>query len=61
MKKAKICKKCLVFVEGEKCPICGGRNFAESFKGRIRMLKPEQSEIAKKLNIKNKGTFAIKI
>lgn len=61
MKKVKICKKCLVFVEGDKCPICHGTNFAENFKGRIIMLDAEHSEIAKKVNIKQKGTFAIKI
>lgn len=61
MKKVKICKKCLIFVEQDKCPICQGTAFAESFKGKIIMLKPEQSEIAKKVNIKKKGTFAIKI
>lgn len=49
------------FVEGDRCTLCGSTEFAESFKGKIIMLKPEQSEIAKKANITKKGIFAIKI
>lgn len=60
-KTVKICKKCMVFVEGEKCELCQGTDFAKSFKGRIIMLKPEQSEVAKKMGITKKGIFAIKI
>jgi len=47
--------------EGEKCPNCGSQEYNESFKGRVVILNPEQSEIAKNLGIKNKGSFAIKI
>ncbi len=59
MKKQKVCKKCKIFIEGHKCPICGGTQFVESWKGRIIVLKPE-GEIVKKMNIKQKGTYAIK-
>ena len=51
----------MVIVEGDRCPMCQGTNFAESFKGKVIMLKPEQSEIAGKLGIKQKGSYAIKI
>jgi len=61
MKKVRVCKKCMVIVEGDRCPMCQGTNFAESFKGKVIMLKPEQSEIAGKLGIKQKGSYAIKI
>ena len=59
-KGKRVCKKCKVFVEEDKCPICQGTQFITSWKGRISVLDPEQSEIAKKMNIKNKGVFAIK-
>jgi len=49
------------FVEGDRCPLCNSTEFAESFKGRIIMLNPEQSEIAKKAGITKKGVFAIKV
>ena len=57
----KICKKCKIFVKKETCPICKGNQFAETFKGRITIIDPEKSEIAKKINITVKGEYAIKI
>lgn len=59
-KGKKACKKCKILVEGEKCPLCQGTHLIESWKGRVIILKPEESEIAKKMNIKQKGTYAIK-
>jgi len=60
-KKKKVCKKCSVFIEeGNQCPICQGTQLVESWKGRIIVLNCEESEIAKKLNIKQKGEYAIK-
>ncbi len=60
MKGKKVCKKCKIFVEGDKCPLCQGNQFAENWKGRIIVTDPEKSDIAKKLNIKKKGVYAIK-
>ena len=58
--KAKACKICKTIYEGDKCPKCGSKEFTESFKGRTIILNPEKSEIAKHLNISEKGNFAIK-
>lgn len=58
--KQKACKICNKIYEGDKCPKCESKESTESFKGRIVVLNPEKSEIAKKLNIKSKGNFAIK-
>ena len=58
MKKA--CNNCKIFVAGEKCPICNGSDLSESWKGRIYIFDAERSEIAKKLEIKRKGEYAIK-
>ena len=60
MVKQKACKICKTIFEGDKCPACGSKEFTESFKGRIVVINPEKSEIAQKLNLKNKGNFAIK-
>ncbi len=57
----KACKNCKTIYEGEKCPECGGKEFTTEFKGKIIILNPDQSEIAKKVNIKKPGTYAIKI
>jgi DNA-directed RNA polymerase subunit E" len=61
MTKTKACKICNFLYEvGEKCPNCDAREYTESYKGRILVMDPEKSEIAKKLKISKKGNFAIK-
>ena len=61
MAKTKACKICnTIFETGEKCPKCGSKEHTDTFKGRIVLLNPEKSEIAKNLDIKEKGDFAIK-
>lgn len=61
MAKVKACKLCNTIVEeGDKCPKCASKELTEGFKGRIVVLNPEASEIANKLNFKEKGNFAIK-
>ncbi len=61
MSKPKACKQCKSIYSGAKCPKCGSEEGKDSFKGKITVLNPEQSEIAKKLNIKEKGEYAIKV
>ena len=61
MAKTKACKICnTIFESGEKCPKCESKESTEAYKGRVVILDPEKSEIAQKLNLKNKGNFAIK-
>ncbi len=57
----KVCKKCKIFVEGSTCPICKGNQFTDAWKGRIFIIDAENSEVAKKMDIKQKGEYAIKI
>ena len=56
----KVCKDCKIFVEKNTCPICKGANFTTTWKGRIIILDNEKSEIAKKLDVKLNGEYAIK-
>ncbi|MEA3414415.1 MAG: transcription elongation factor subunit Spt4 [Nanoarchaeota archaeon] len=59
--KEKACKICkTVYLDGDKCPKCGSKEFTESFKGKMFVLNAEKSEIANKLEIKENGEFAIK-
>ncbi len=60
MAKQKACKICKTIHETEKCTKCDSKENTEGFKGRIVVLDPEKSEIAKKLDIKDKGNFAIR-
>ena len=57
----KACKQCKTIYEGIKCPKCGSEESADSFKGKVIVVDPEQSEIAKNLSIKKKGSYAIKL
>jgi len=56
----KACKNCKMIYEGDKCPGCGSSEFTESWKGRVIIINPEQSQIAKKMKINKKGVHAIK-
>jgi DNA-directed RNA polymerase subunit E" len=59
--KPKACKLCNTIVEeGDRCSNCGSKELAETFKGRAVILNTEKSEVAQKLNIKQKGNYAIK-
>ncbi len=56
----KVCKKCKIFVKGSECPICKGKELTTSWKGIAIILNPEESEIAKKINAKVEGKYALK-
>ena len=56
----KVCKDCRIFVKGDQCPLCNGTNLSESWRGKLYVLNPEKSTIAKKLEIKVKGEYSIK-
>jgi DNA-directed RNA polymerase subunit E" len=58
----KACINCrLILEQEEECPLCHSKNLTEKFSGQIVIIDPEKSEIAKKLNIKVPGRYAIKI
>lgn len=62
-KPFKACRSCraLVDKEVEVCPVCGSRDFTDEWSGVVVILNPEESEIAKLLNLRNKGRFVVKI
>ncbi len=62
-KPLKACRKCRALAEreAESCPICGSKDFTDDWEGMIVIINPEQSEIAKLLNITKPGRYAIKI
>jgi DNA-directed RNA polymerase subunit E" len=59
---SKACKKCKAIVEsGSRCPICGSEELTDSSKGRLIIVKPDESEVAKNVKITKKGTYAVKL
>ena len=59
MKKA--CKKCKRLLTGDKCPICKTAKLTKDWKGRIFVVNPDKSELAKKLKLTEAGEFTIRV
>ncbi len=58
----KACKKCRVIIaQGEVCPICGSNELTTKWKGYIKILNTEKSELAKRMDLKVNGTYALNI
>lgn len=58
--KDRVCKQCGFLTTSKECESCGSNQFLDKYKGKVIVFKGEESEIAKKLNIKNSGKFALK-
>ena len=61
MAKKKACKICKKLVTGDKCPLHPDAKLVDNWKGRIIILDPEQSELAKKLNVSEAGEYALRV
>ena len=61
MAALKACKQCRNLFEGASCGMCNSKESVDSFKGKIAVLNPEGSEVANKLSLHKKGTFAIRL
>ena len=55
------CRSCRVVTEANVCPVCRGTEFSDDFSGILVVLDPENSVLAKKLEIEVPGTYALKI
>ena len=61
MSKKKACRRCKLFVEGDKCPGCDASDFTNTWQGRLFIQDAQRSLIAEKIGIKTKGEYAIKV
>ena len=55
----KACKKCRYITTESVCPLCKNEELSNRFSGVLIVFSPEKSEIAKKLDIKIKGEYAL--
>lgn len=60
-KQPTVCRECHRVVEGESCPVCGTTNLTTDWAGYLVIIDPEHSDIAKKMNIKLPGRYALKV
>jgi len=58
----KACKKCRFIVsEGSKCPNCGNTELTDKWSSYLIVFDPEKSELAKKIEAKLPGKYALRI
>lgn len=59
--KEKACRNCNLLTEANTCPNCGGASLSNDWTGYVVVLEPDNSEIAKRLNITKPGKYALKV
>lgn len=58
----KACKTChLIISEGNVCPLCNSGELSERWGSYVLIFDAEKSELAKKLNAKTNGKYAVRI
>jgi DNA-directed RNA polymerase subunit E" len=57
----KACTNCHFITKDNVCPKCRSTSLSEDFGGIVIMFDPENSVIAKTMNIKEKGRYALKV
>ena len=55
----KVCVNCKLFVKGDKCPICNMSSFSRTWKGVVFIKDPQNSEVAKLLNLTVPGKYCL--
>ena len=55
------CKKCNKILSKKSCPTCQNVDVSKNWKGLAIILDPDNSKIAEKLNIKNVGSYALRV
>jgi DNA-directed RNA polymerase subunit E" len=57
----KACSNCHVLTKENVCPKCKSTSLSDDFSGLVVVFDPEGSAIAKAMNIKEKGRFALRV
>jgi DNA-directed RNA polymerase subunit E" len=57
----KACTTCHFITKESTCPKCKGSSLSDDFSGLAIIFDPQGSAIAKAMNIKEKGRYALKV
>ncbi len=57
----KACTSCHFITKDNTCPRCKSPSLSDDFGGLLIVFDPENSAIAKSMNIKEKGRYALKV
>jgi len=55
------CRKCRAITIGKVCSICKSSDLTRDWSGIILIVQPENSQVAKTLEITQKGKYALKV
>ena len=55
------CRDCKMITTRSRCPNCGSDRLSKDFSGIIIVMDPERSEVAKILNIRKPGMYALRV
>jgi DNA-directed RNA polymerase subunit E" len=61
MMSEKACPTCHFLTAENVCPKCKTSGLSDDFSGLVIIFEPEGSAIAKAMNIKEKGRYALKV
>jgi len=57
----KACRVCHTVTEANACPECKSTDLSDDFSGIVVIINPEHSSIAKVMDIKKSGRYAVRI
>ncbi|MGA2971625.1 MAG: transcription elongation factor subunit Spt4 [Candidatus Bathyarchaeia archaeon] len=57
----KACKNCRFISNGPVCPNCKSTNLSDDWSGLVVIIDPSTSEVAKRMEIKASGRYAIRV
>lgn len=57
----KACPVCHIVTSGNMCPKCKTTGLSDDFSGIVIIFDPDNSAIARAMNIKEKGRYALKV
>ncbi len=57
----KACKNCRFISNGPICPNCKSTNLSDDWSGLVVIIDPSTSEVAKRMEIKASGRYAIRV
>ena len=57
----KACRNCHIITEANTCPDCKSTDLSDDFSGIVVIIDPERSSVAKVMDIKKRGRYAVRI
>jgi len=55
------CRTCKIITDENVCPICRSTDLSDDYSGLLVVIDPENSQLAKKLEIEKEGRYALRI